>query len=201
MPISELNGYSDEKLVQLYKEGKEQAFEVLCGRYDRVIRALSQPFFLFGGDDDDLRQEGFFGLLSAVNRYDSDRSDASSFGTFAYKCIRARILNAVNVEKTDKRLADKMSVSIEDILLKEEDLYPISPEETIIGNENLKEISAKIRERLSSYEKKVFDFYLEGYSYVEIAKKLKKPSKSIDNALQRIKEKSKKSVGTTRKQG
>ena len=201
MPISDLNGYSDEKLVQLYKEGQELAFEVLCGRYDRVIRALSQPFFLFCGDDEDLRQEGFLGLLSAVNRYDSERAGASSFGTFAYTCIRARILNAVNGEKAEKRLAGTMSVSIEDLFLREEYLYPISPEETVIGSENLKEISAKIRQSLSSYEKKVFDLYLEGYSYVEIANILKKSNKSVDNALQRIKEKTKKSIGGTRKQG
>ena len=191
MQVSELNGFSDEKLVQFYKEGDELAFEVLCKRYDRFIRAISHTFFLFCGDDEDLRQEGFFGLLSAVNHYDVNKEGASSFKTFAYTCVRARILNAVNGEKTEKRLIGAFSVSIEETFSEVENAYLVSPEEMAIGSENVREITARIRGRLSPFEKKVFDLFLEGCSYTEIAAILNKPVKSVDNALQRIKDKSK----------
>ena len=192
MPISDLNDFSDEKLVQIYKEGNERAFEVLYKRYDRPIRALTHTFFLFGGDDDDLRQEGLFGLLSAVNHYDENKEGASSFKTFAYTCIRARILNAVNGEKTEKRKVGVYSVSIDDFFDDVEKAYLVSPEDTVIGSETIREITAKIRKNLSPFEKKVFDFYLEGLSYIDIAKALDHSPKSVDNALQRIKEKSRK---------
>ena len=38
-------------------------------------------------------------------------------------------------------------------------------------------------------EKQVFDLYMEGMTYQEIARHLDKEPKSIDNALQRIKSK------------
>ena len=193
MSISDLNGITDEKLVSKFKGGDEQAFEALCLRYDRFIRAISQTFFIFCGDRDDLRQEGLFGLLYAANKFDEKKEGASSFKTFAYTCIRARILNAVNGEKAGKRLADTLSVSIEETFSEGNGPGRVSVEEEVIDSESVRERVAAIRKNLSHFEIKVFDLYLEGYSYTEIAAILDKPTKSVDNALQRIKEKAKKS--------
>ena len=192
MAISDLNELSDENLVQIFRRGDERAFEVLCSRYDRVIRALSQTFFIFSGDRDDLRQEGLFGLLYAANRFDEKKDGASSFGTFAYTCIRARLLNAVNGEKTEKRLADKRSVSFEELFSEENGSVISSIEDAVIDDESVREKVVKIKKNLSAFEERVFDLYLEGYSYTEIAEILNESVKSVDNALQRIKDKSKK---------
>lgn len=192
MTPGELNLLSDERLVRIFKDGDEQAFEVLCGRYERVIQALSHTFFIFCGDGDDLKQEGLFGLLSAVNRFDENKEGASSFGTFAHTCIRARLLNAVNGEKKEKRLADTLSVSFDDLFAEEGDSASASVEDTVINSESVKEKVKKIKKTLSPFEIKVFELYLEGYSYTEIAEILKKRAKSVDNALQRIKDKSRK---------
>ena len=47
----------------------------------------------------------------------------------------------------------------------------------------------KIKECLSKKEFEVLKFYLQGYSYKEIAEILKISEKSIDNSLTRIKSK------------
>ncbi len=179
---------SDEQLVENFISGDEQSFEILCHRYDRLIKSLSRTFILFGGSDEDLWQEGFLGLLSACKNYDKSRSNASSFSTYAYSCIKNKMLMAVKSEKTDKQKALSTSVSIENLNVDEK---IISPEDTIIDSEYIVEIKKKILSKLSTFERKVFELYLEGYNYLEIAEKLSKSAKSIDNALHRIKEKCK----------
>lgn len=179
---------TDEQLVANYMLGDEQSFEILCHRYDRLIKSLSRTVVLFGGSDEDLWQEGFLGLLSACKNYDKSRADASSFMTYAYSCIKNKMLMAVKKEKTDKQIALSNSVPLESLPV---DDTIISPEDVIIDNEFIIEIKRKILSKLSKFEEKVFELYLEGYNYLEIAEKLSKSAKSIDNALHRIKEKCK----------
>lgn len=46
-----------------------------------------------------------------------------------------------------------------------------------------------LNENLSGLEKDVFIFMAKGYGYLEIAQKLEKEPKAIDNSIQRIKKK------------
>lgn len=181
--------FTDEQLVRQFMAGDEQSFEVLCHRYDRLIKSLSRTFVLLNGSEEDLWQEGFLGLLSACRTYDSSKENASSFMTYAYSCIKNKMLMAVKSQTTDKQKALSNYVSIDHNFQLGEHI--ISPEEVVIDNEQINELKGKILSKLSSFEKKVFELYLEGYNYLEIAGKLDKSAKSIDNALHRIKEKSK----------
>ncbi len=182
--------FADEKLVELYKSGEPLAFEEIYHRYSGMIKALSRTYFLIGGDSDDLQQEGFLGLLYAVNNYSKEKG--SQFKSFAYTCVKSKMLNAVNKEKAEKFKALNDSVPLTSFEQTPScgEISKFSPETFIIDNEDLNEIILKIKAQLSSLEEKVFELYLDGLSYVEIAKKLSKSEKSIDNALQRIKEKS-----------
>ena len=64
-----------------------------------------------------------------------------------------------------------------------------TPEEIMISRENVIGMHERIKERLSKFEYQVLELYLKGYDYTQIAEKLGKQPKAIDNALQRIRSK------------
>ena len=71
----------------------------------------------------------------------------------------------------------------------ETDLFEKNPEEIVIGKESITNMYDGLRKKFSVFENKVFTLYIEGMTYTEIAVKLGKSPKSVDNALQRIKSK------------
>ena len=85
--------YTDIDLWRLASNGDAGAEEELIERYGRMVRVCARPYFLAGGDSEDLIQEGMLGLLSAIRRY--DEASGASFKTFAETCIRNRVLEAV----------------------------------------------------------------------------------------------------------
>ena len=177
--------YSDEQLIAQYKQGQDEAFNQLYERYKHMIKSCARSFFLAGGDSEDLIQEGVIGLLKAVNSYNDNGTN--TFSTYAYACIKNALLSAVKKAQSVKNKALNYAVSIYSNGL---ELSPTTdPEEEIISKESANEFIQKINEKLSSFEITVLKLYFEGLSYVEIANKLNKQSKSIDNALQRIKRK------------
>ena len=82
-------GKSDEALCALAAAGNRQAEEALVTRYRRLVRVITRPYFLAGGDSDDLIQEGMMGLIKAVREFDCSKE--ASFRTFAEVCIRHRV--------------------------------------------------------------------------------------------------------------
>lgn len=183
-----MKSLSDEQLIAAFKNGKSEAFDELYGRYRRYIEALAHSFFLVGGDVEDLRQEGMMGLFYSVTGYDAQKG---TFSTYSYMCIKSRMLNAVTASNAGKHKAlnDSVSISVFDA---EKAFVSPPPEDVVIGSESLKELTEKIKDVLSPFEIKVFKLYIEGANYKEIAVLLAKSPKSVDNAIQRIKEKSKK---------
>ena len=59
----------------------------------------------------------------------------------------------------------------------------------IIEQEIWQEFRQNLWKELSTMEQQVLTRYLDGLSYTEIAQKMEKTPKSIDNALQRIRQK------------
>lgn len=180
---------SDEDLVKKYKSGDESAFETLYYRYIRLVNSCSRSFFLKGGDEEDLKQEGMLGLVYAINTYEDSKG---TFSTFAYMCIKSRIINAVKGGDADKHKPLNLAVSISDVDAEDDFISMVTPESIVIRRESLKELMEKVKDNLSDFEIEVFCKYLEGLNYREIAEKLNASAKSCDNALQRIKEKCKK---------
>ena len=89
---------TDEELCALAQQGSRDAEEILVGRYHRLVRSCARPYFLAGGDSEDLLQEGMFGLIKAIREYEPGH--AASFCTFAETCIRRRlysVLRAVSI--------------------------------------------------------------------------------------------------------
>ena len=158
--------------------------ELRAAEYSRLVSRIVRQFFLQGGDQDDLYQEGMIGLLKAIRSYDPARSD--NFEAYASLCIRRQIYDTI---RRDARL-----------LLREEDaLRQIAPDPALAGtpdpetqclaNETETEIKAALHGFLSAFEALVLDPYLAGYSVSEISRSLGRSPKSVENAILRIRRK------------
>lgn len=187
---------ADELLCSQAAAGDRTSEEVLLLRYNRLVRICARPYFLAGGDSEDLIQEGMVGLLSAVREFSPDRG--ASFRTFAEACIRNRILSAVRMAARDKHTPLNHYVSYDPPLLDGiTDSYPFraaraseqNPEDMFILEEERRERLGTLRGQLSGLETDILKYYLRGYSYAEIAEQVGRSSKAVDNAVQRIRRK------------
>lgn len=179
----------DEELITLSRSGDHLAEEALILRYTTYVRSLARPYFLAGGDSEDLTQEGMIGVIKAIAEF--RESHHTSFKTFAAYCIRNRIYSAIRHSMRDKNLPLNNYVSIgsaNSLDIGAEDVSS-DPVEQVIGEESYRELLRAISGLLSKFEQKVLGLYLEGLSYGEISEKVSKPQKSVDNAVQRIRRK------------
>ena len=189
MHYEELN---DDRLVEMGKSGDSDAIDCLIQRYRQMILAIARSYFLAGGDTEDLIQEGMLGVFRAIITY---KSGKSTFKSYAYVCIKTAILSLIKKSTRDKNKPLNGYISLSGYLDNDADKSEISgaelfdPEREYINKEAELELKLKINNLLSKYENKILGLYLQGYSYDEIAKKTNKETKSIDNALQRIRKK------------
>ncbi len=181
----------DEELISLSRAGNHSAEEALILRYTSYVRSFARPYFLAGGDSEDLIQEGMIGVVKAISAFDV--SEPVSFKTFAAMCIRNRIYSAIRHSMRDKNrpLNNYIPIGGEE----DESVAALSPDKTvdpaeqIIGEESYLELLGAAEKLLSGFEKKVLSLYLKGLSYAEISKSVGKPQKSVDNAISRIRRK------------
>ena len=187
---------TDEALCALAAAGDRLAEEQLVIRYNRLVRMCARPYFLAGGDSEDLIQEGMVGLLTAIREYNP--SKAAGFRTYAEVCIRNRLLSAVKAAARDKHTPLNNSVSFETPLFRENgDRFAYhapgrqleDPEEIFLSRESFRERMEALMGQLSGFEANVLRLYLNGLSYSEIAAEVNKSPKSVDNAVQRIRRK------------
>ena len=181
--ISQISEYSDEELCRLTASGNRDAEEVLVKRYLRMVRVCARPYFLAGGDSEDLIQEATFGLLKAIREFSPEHD--VKFKTFAEVCIRNRIRSAVTTASRSKHAPLNDSVPFEPPMLG----IGASPEELYISREEEAERLTKLDQRLSPLERKILELFLHGLSYREISEQVGRPTKSVDNAIQRIRRK------------
>ena len=186
----------DEALCVLAAAGDRLAEEELVLRYNRLVRVCARPYFLAGGDSEDLIQEGMLGLLNAIREYEPSRG--TSFRTYSETCIRNRILSAIRSAARDKHTPLNHSVSLEPPLSDgNTDNYAVdahhavqpNPEDLLISREERRERLGTLKGQLSGFEAKILDLYLKGLSYTEIAVQTKRSPKAVDNAVQRIRRK------------
>lgn len=191
-----MDSIADELLCSQAASGDRASEEVLMLRYSRLVRICARPYFLAGGDGEDLIQEGMVGLLNAVREFSPDRGAA--FRTYAEACIRNRILSAVKMAARDKHTPLNHYVSFDPPLtdgIPDSYLFHAArvaqqnPEEMFILEEERQERLGTLRGQLSDLETAILKLYLCGYSYAEIAEQVGRSSKAVDNAVQRIRRK------------
>ena len=188
--------YPDELLIQMIKDGNNQVMDYVLDKYKNMVKRKARTMFLVGADTDDLIQEGMIGLYKAIRDYNVKKE--TSFYTFASLCIDRQIYSAINASNRKKHspLNTYISTSGYGENMTENDFpadYNVSsyknPEELIIDKENVIYIEDAIKNCLSTFEYSVLCMYIDGDDYHEIAKKIDKKPKAVDNALQRIKKK------------
>jgi RNA polymerase sporulation-specific sigma factor len=192
----------DHYLVAQAKQGRPDAYDAIVRRYRGFVRLKASSYFLLGGESDDLIQEGLLGLYKAVRDYRTDRE--SSFRNFAELCITRQIITAVKTATRNKHTPLNQYVSFSlspaaaavdsDSTLDEVLPGPSAsdPVNQVIATEELESLVSCLSSVLSDLESRVLSLYLDGYSYEVIAERLDCDTKTVDNALQRVKRK----VGT-----
>jgi len=189
----------DEYLVALAKQGATEATSRLVRRYHGFVRLKASSYFLIGGESDDLIQEGLLGLYKAIRDYRPERE--SSFRNFAELCITRQIITAVKTATRNKHtpLNSYVSFSQTPAASGEEgeptmaDVLPGSavhdPVNQVISTEEIRSLVDCITSVLSELESNVLSLYLDGRSYEDVAERLDCDTKTVDNALQRVKRK------------
>lgn len=174
----------DKELLNKAKDGNDEAIDKLLSIHKHLVVTLSRKYFLIGGDSEDVIQEGMIGLFKAISTYDERKGVA--FVVYARKLIEREILSAIRRATTHGQqvLSDSLFLDNDDMLAQSG-----SPESDFMSEETIDELLKEIFAKLSHFESQVVELYLKGYNYVDIAQKLDKPSKKVDNALTRIKNK------------
>jgi len=190
---SQLEALPDEVLCGCAAESR-QAEEILVARYHRLVRSCARPYFLAGGDSEDLLQEGMMGLLKAVREFDP--ACEASFHTFAETCVRRRLYTVIKAANSKKHSPLNQSVPLNPSLFDARSSFTqVDPELLLIDREKAAGLLEDTRKQLSDFEVKILGYYLDGLTCREIAETVGRPLKSVDNAIQRIRRKVARQLG------
>jgi RNA polymerase sporulation-specific sigma factor len=200
--------FNDNELIAYIKENNEEANNIIFEKYRPLIVGAATRMFSYcknsGLELNDLIQEGMLGLNQALNSFDTERD--ITFYTYAKTCVERKIVSLVVSSRRLKHKILNESISIEiyndnDEVVNLDKLLSDSstnPETIIFDNEQNNELIEKIKNNLTPLEQQVFELKINNFNYNEIAEILDKDSKSIDNALQRIKNKIKDKIMLTK---
>ncbi|HLR71912.1 MAG TPA: RNA polymerase sporulation sigma factor SigH [Pseudogracilibacillus sp.] len=187
----------DEEVLSHVQEGNQTAVEYLIKKYERVVRKKANTYFLVGSDREDVVQEGLIGLYKAICDYDENKR--SSFRSFAELCITRQIITSIKSATRLKHSPLNSYISIykqvhdedsERILLDTINSFEaVDPQNFLVSKEKYDHLQSRLMKALTKLEWDVLRLYLQGCTYEEIAFKLHRQEKSIDNALQRVKRK------------
>ena len=195
--VQHFDEFSDEELVEQVHLGNTNALDYLITKYLLFVKVKARSYFLIGADKEDIIQEGMIGLYKAIRDFRGDK--LASFRAFAELCITRQIITAIKTATRQKHIPLNSYVSLDKPMYDEDSertlmdviTSPLSdnPEHLMINREEYSRLEGQMSEVLSELEQQVLVLYLEGRSYNEISSLLNRSTKSIDNALQRIKRK------------
>ena len=186
---------TDEEVVAAYRAGDFEAVEYICNKYRGLVSKYGKKFFIKGGEEQDVIQEGMVGLFKAIQDYNENKQ--VPFKKFAEICITRQIIKAMESADRQKNQPLNSYVSfsaqeeptnqavVESLLTN--DVF--NPENILIDSEKTLDTFEKIVEILSKMELQVFLYMMQGMDYHTIAQKMDKSEKKIDNAIQRIRQK------------
>jgi RNA polymerase sporulation-specific sigma factor len=189
----------DLQLVVRARNGDSSALDGLIRRYTGFVRLKASSYFLAGGDAEDLVQEGLIGLYKAVRDFRADKE--TSFRSFAELCVTRQIITAIKTATRYKHAPLNAYVSFSHTPSGQDadsdctlgDALPgpsvNDPSVCVISTEELQSLVFCLGSGLSKLEADALRLYLEGRSYDQMAEDLGCDTKTVDNALQRVKRK------------
>lgn len=204
---SKYTNMSDEELLEAIKQDDKDALDFLICKYQDLVNSKVNKYFIIGAEKEDIIQEGLIGLYKAIKDYKEDKQN--SFKSFANLCIERQLITAIKSSNRQKHMPLNSYLSLNMNAYENEDGTNNSeimevldtkivedPLDTLTKKEYMSSVENAIDTHLSDFEKKVLGRYIQGDSYVTIAAKLDAPVKSVDNAIQRIRKKTVKSIQT-----
>ena len=193
MNYDDINDYEVLSMVA----DNEEATELLFKKYKPLIVGIAKKMYRTiqnsGFDLNDLIQEGMIGFSTAINTFDEHKD--TTFFTYAKTCIERRLISLIKSASRYKHQLLNESYSVEDLAKDSQSIENLlednssNPENKLIDSENTNELVKNIQKQLTPLESAVFELKISGFTYREIADILDKESKSIDNAISRIKAK------------
>jgi len=194
---SVFSGFEEEQVVELAQLGYPDATDYLLTKYRGFVESKARSYFLAGAEFDDVVQEGMIGLYKAVRDFRPDRE--AKFRSFVELCVTRQMITAVKAATRNKHAALNDYVSLQrsgggeesdwslvDVLA---DTRSVGPEQMVIDSFEWRRVNSEAGRELSMLEREVLRKYLAGRSYREIAGRLRRSPKTIDNALQRARRK------------
>ena len=178
---------TDEELIERLRQGETEITDYILEKYKPLVRKYANAMYLIGGETDDLIQEGMIGLFKAIRDFCLDKD--SSFFHFAGLCIHRQLYSAIEASNRKKHQPLNSYLSFFEQGAEGSIGFTSSPEQLVIEHEVSRDLWNRVNSRLSPMEKQVLQFYLDGNNYMQIAGLMKKSPKSVDNALQRIRQK------------
>lgn len=181
-------------ILRRIKDGDGKAFEELTEKYKSVIESSAlrsarsmEKSGLAASEEvmEDLKQEARLALYKAALRYDADGVGKKvTFGLFAKICVRNALISEIRRAAAKRRRHIKASEA--EAKMKSA-VTGDHTENSAISRLELQEIIKRSERVLSKYEMRILELYFQGKSASEISEIVKKPPKSVSNALYRIK--------------
>lgn len=191
------NSMRDKDIVELFRGGDSLALDYLLDKYKNFVISRSMPYFIVGGDREDIIQEGMIGLFKAIRDYDDSRG--TSFISFVEICITRHMITAIKTATRKKHLPLNSYISLNKAAFEEDSARSLidivegshisDPLEVYLSEEETIKMEKSMNSILTDLELQVITSYLKGKSYKEISFEIERDHKCIDNALQRIKKK------------
>jgi len=179
-------------LIFAARMGDSTAFDDLLFRFRHRIAKITRDFFDVSADCEDFMQEAYYGFYQAVRDFQGEKG---AFPTFADLCIRRKLISYLRGLQRKKHLVLNKALSLD-----------APPSSTASENVTLldrvpsrgvdwaqtycqREFLSVLTKKCSPLENNVLSRYAQGYSYLELSAQCGVNLKSVDNALQRIKQK------------
>lgn len=180
-----------EELIILVRQGDQVAFSELSKMYEGMLTVLVSSFSLKIPSDvysrEDLYQESLIAFYRAAKTYNMQNS--VTFGLYAKTCVKNVLISLLRKSLSIKRKREAAMKKQE--LKSDKDVLTLLIEASD-GRDEANGTVSGILGMLTAFELDVLTCYTKKMSYVEMAESLSVSTKSIDNALYRIRKKIKK---------
>ena len=179
------------------KQGDADAFDTLLTQYGPLIEhrlqtARARRPDILPEDEKDLRQEAHLAFYRALLSYNAEQQNVS-FGLYAKICIENALISALRKLAPIADLLDyETMISLP--ADREED-----PSLRLREQEDYEALSRRIARSLSPFENRIWQRYIAGMTAPDIARLLGKDTRSIHNAIYRIRNKLRNAGGITDK--
>lgn len=193
--MADINQDKDLALLRRIRLGDLRGKEEMVQKYLPMVKHIVRKHYASFLEFDDLMQEGFIGLLAAIDEYSNEFN--VKFSSFAYICIIRKVYNAIKQSNGNKHKALNNAISLHSFVNSDEtrtimDLVTdVDSEHDPVDLIEAKLVDQKIEELLSTHlsilEYTVVRLLLQGYSCSEIEREIGVKAKVVDNARTRVK--------------